>query len=222
MPGTHLVDSGYVVADVLVSAQTHHQIDVVGPPLSSSSRQQRDGHGYDLHACGIDWEAQQAQCPQGQRSVKWTPGRSQTGESVIRIRFDRATCRACPTRQACTSSPEAPRQLTVKPQVYHEALQAARQRQETPEFRAQYALRAGVESTLSQAGRRFDLRQSRSIGLARTHLQQVLTATAMNVVRVLAWLRGQLLGDKKRPGGRFARLAPDLLATEALAAAGVT
>ena len=222
LPGTHLVDSGYVVADVLVSAQTHHQIDVVGPPLSSSSRQQRDGHGYDLHAFGIDWEAQQAQCPQGQRSVKWTPGRSQTGESVIRIRFDRATCRACPTRQACTSSPEAPRQLTVKPQVYHEALQAARQRQETPEFRAQYALRAGVESTLSQAGRRFDLRQSRSIGLARTHLQQVLTATAMNVVRVIAWLRGQLLGDKKRPGGRFARLAPDLLATEALAAAGVT
>ena len=222
VPGTHLVDSGYVVADVLVSAQTHHQIDVVGPPLSSSSRQQRDGHGYDLHAFGIDWEAQQAQCPQGQRSVKWTPGRSQTGESVIRIRFDRATCRACPTRQACTSSPEAPRQLTVKPQVYHEALQAARQRQETPEFRAQYALRAGVESTLSQAVRRFDLRQSRYIGLARTHLQQVLTATAMNVVRVIAWLRGQLLGDKKRPGGRFARLAPDLLATEALAAAGVT
>jgi len=31
-----------------------------------------------------------------------------------------------------------------------------------------------VESTLSQAVRRFDLRQSRYIGLARTHLQQVL------------------------------------------------
>ena len=57
-----------------------------------------NGHGYDLHAFAIDWEAQQAQCPQGQRSVKWTLGRSQTGESVIRIRFDRATCRACPTR----------------------------------------------------------------------------------------------------------------------------
>ena len=113
-----------------------HQIDVVGPPLGSSSRQSRDGQGYDLHAFVIDWEAQQAQCPQGQRSVKWTPGQSQTGESVIRIRFDRATCRACPTRSACTSSPEAPRQLTVKPQAYHEALQAARQRQETPEFRS--------------------------------------------------------------------------------------
>jgi transposase len=218
LPGTHLVDSGYVVAEVLVSAQ-QQQIDVVGPPLRSSSRQQRDGQGYDLHAFVIDWKAQQAQCPQGQRSVKWTPGRSQTGESVIRIRFARATCRVCATRQACTSSPEAPRQLTVKPQAYHEALQAARQRQETPEFRAQYALRAGVESTLSQAVRRFALRQSRYIGLARTHLQQVLTATAMNVVRVIDWLRGKPLGDKKRPPGLFARLAPDPLAMGALAAA---
>jgi hypothetical protein len=219
LPGTHLVDSGYVVAEVLVSAQ-QQQIDVVGPPVGSSSRQQRDGQGYDLHAFAIDWEAQQAQCPQGQRSVKWTPGHSQTGESVIRIRFDRATCRACPTRQACTSSPEAPRQLTVKPQAYHEALQAARQRQETPEFRAQYALRAGVESSLSQGVRRFALRQSRYIGLVRTHLQQVLTATAMNVVRVIDWLRGKTLGEKKRPPGRFMRLAPAPLVRGALTSAG--
>jgi hypothetical protein len=49
-----------------------------------------------------------------------------------------------------------------------------------------YALRSGVESTLSQGVRRFDLRQSRYPGLARTHLQQLLTATAMNVVQVLA------------------------------------
>jgi transposase len=221
LPGTHLVDSGYVVAEVLVSAR-QQQIDVVGPPLSSSSRQQRDGQGYDLHAFAIDWEGQQAQCPQGHHSVKWTPGQSQTGEAVLRIRFDRATCRACPARSAGTTSPEAPRQLTVKPQVYHEALQVARQRQETPEFKALYALRAGVESTLSQAVRRFDLRQSRYIGLVRTHLQQVLTATAMNIVRVIAWLRGKPLGDKKRPAGHFARLAPDPFAVGALASAGVT
>ena len=97
--------------------------------------------------------------------------------------------------------PRGPRQLTVKPRVYHEALQTARQRQETPEFRAQYALRAGVESSLSQGVRRFALRQSRYIGLVRTHLQQVLTATAMNVVRVIDWLRGKPLGEKKRPAG---------------------
>jgi len=35
--------------------------------------------------------------------------------------------------------------------------------------------------------RRFDLRQSRYFGFARTHLQQLLTATAMHIVRVIAW-----------------------------------
>ena len=135
LPGTHLRDRGYVVADLLVSAQRQHQIDVVGPPLSSSGRQSREGHGYDLQAFVIDWDHRQASCPQGQRSVKWTSGQNQEGHPVIRICFDRATCRACPTRSACTSSPEAPRQITLKPRAHHEAIQAARQRQETPEFK---------------------------------------------------------------------------------------
>jgi transposase len=83
--------------------------------------------------------------------------------------FDTAACRACAVRSACTWATEAPRQLTVRPQEQHVAMQAARQRQETAEFTAPYALRAGVESTLSQGVRRFDLRRSRYIGLARTH-----------------------------------------------------
>jgi hypothetical protein len=32
LPGTHLLDSGYVDADLLVTAQTQHQVDVIGPP----------------------------------------------------------------------------------------------------------------------------------------------------------------------------------------------
>ena len=31
LPGTHCVDSGYVVADLLVSGPRTHHIDVVGP-----------------------------------------------------------------------------------------------------------------------------------------------------------------------------------------------
>jgi hypothetical protein len=107
----------------------------------------------------LDWEAQQTHYPQGYTSVNWRPGRDVSGDPVIRIRFDGATCRACPTRRACTSAQAASRQLTVRPQVHHEAVQAARQRQETPEFKARYALRAGVESRLSQGVRRFDLRR---------------------------------------------------------------
>ena len=216
LPGTHLLDSGYVDADLLVTAQTLHQIDVVGPPFGSYSRQRRAGEGYDLQAFVIDWDAQQARCPQGHTSVNWRPGCDVSGDPVIRIRFDGATCRACPTRQACTAAKGAPRQLTVRLQTHHEALQAARQRQETSAFTAQYALRAGVESSLSQGVRRFDLRRSRYLGWARTHLQQLLTATAMNVVRVIAWLRGEPLGEHRRKPGHFAQLAPYPLSRQAV------
>jgi transposase len=208
LPGTHLLDSGYVDADFLVTAQTQHQIDVVGPAFGSYSRQHQTGQGYDLQAFVLDWEAQQARCPQGHTSVNWRPGHDVSGDPVIRIRFDGPTCRACPARSACTTAKGAPRQLTVRPQAHHEAIQAARQRQETAEFKAQYTLRAGVESSLSQGVRCFELRRSRYLGLARTHLQQLLTATAMNVVRVIAWLRGEPLGERRRQPGHFARLSP--------------
>ena len=188
LPGTHLLDSGYVDADCLVTAQHQYQIDVIGPPLGSYSQQHQTGQGDDLQAFVLDGEAQQAHGPQGHASVHWRPGHDVSGDPVIRIRFDRATGRACPARRACTAAKDAPRQLTVRTQAHHEAIQAARQRQEAAEFNAQYALRAGVESRLSQGIRRVELRQSRYIGLARTPLQQLLNATAMNVVRVIAWL----------------------------------
>jgi transposase len=214
LPGTHLLDSGYVDADFLVTAQTQHQVDVVGPAFGSYSRQHQAGQGYDLQAFVLDWDAQQARCPQGHTSVHWRPGHDVSGDPVIRIRFDGPTCRACPARPACTTAKGAPRQLTVRPQAHHEAIQTARHRQETPAFKAQYALRAGVESSLSQGTRRFDLRHSRYIGLARTHLQQLLTATAMNVVRVIAWLRGEPLGERRRQPGHFALLAPHPLSRQ--------
>nr|WP_255416015.1 transposase [Deinococcus sp. RM] len=49
-----------------------------------------------------------------------------------------------------------------------------------------------------------ELRRSRYIGIEKTHLQHVLTALAVNVVRLVAWWDGE------RPGGtrvsRFAQL----------------
>jgi transposase len=190
LPGTHLLDGGYVDAELLVTAQTQHQIEVIDPTFGSYSRQRRAGQGYDLRAFVIEWAAQQARCPQGHTSVKWTPGHDMRGGPVVRIRFDTATCRACPARQACTLATDAPRQLTVRPQARHEALQVARQRQETAAFKAQYAQRAGVEGTHSQGVRRCGLRRARYIGLAKTHLQHLITAVALNVVRLGEWWLG--------------------------------
>jgi transposase len=56
--------------------------------------------------------------------------------------------------------------------------------------RLRQLVRAGVESTLSQAVRAFRIRRSRYIGLAKTGLQQICTAAAMNVARVVRWFDG--------------------------------
>jgi len=48
-------------------------------------------------------------------------------------------------------------------------------------------MRAGIASTLSQGVRAFDLRRSRYIGLAKTHLQHILIAVGINLKRVMAW-----------------------------------
>jgi len=75
--------------------------------------------------------------------------------------------------------------------------QAARRRQRTSTFRQTYALRAGIEATISQGVRAFDLRRSRYLGLPKTHLQHVSIAVAINLVRVVAWLNGDPLAPTR-------------------------
>ena len=55
--------------------------------------------------------------------------------------------------------------MTLRPRERHEALQAARRQQETAERKAEYAVRARVEGTLSQGVRGFGLRRCRYVGL---------------------------------------------------------
>ena len=56
--------------------------------------------------------------------------------------------------------------------------------------RQSYALRSGVEATISQAVRRLPLRQSRYRGMPKVQLQEVVTATALNCLRLYAYVNG--------------------------------
>lgn len=67
-----------------------------------------------------------------------------------------------------------------------------------------YALRAGVEGTISQGVRALGLRRARYRGLARVHLQHVATAAAMNIDRVTNFLAGRPVERTRR--SRFAAL----------------
>jgi transposase len=71
------------------------------------------------------------------------------------------------------------------------ALFAARQRESTETFKQTYRHRAGIEGTHSQGARTMGLRRSRYIGLRKTHLGHVAIATAVNVIQLMSWLRGE-------------------------------
>ena len=94
--------------------------------------------------------------------------------------------------------------LNVRPQASYQALLQARQRQHTEAFAQQYAARAGIEGALSQGIRSFGLRRCRYIGEPKARLQHLMTAVALNLVRLAAWEADIPLGHT-RPSP-FARL----------------
>lgn len=81
----------------------------------------------------------------------------------------------------------------------YDAAVSARQRQSTDAFKQSYAKRAGIEGTLSQGVRMGDLRRTRYIGLPKTQLLHLLIATALNVVRIAAWLAETPLAQTRIP-----------------------
>ena len=102
-------------------------------------------------------------------------------------RFGRNDCAACPKRSRCTRSKVEPRIITLQFREDFDALQSARRNQATEEFRKSYAARAGIEGTHAQAIRRCGVRRCRYVGLAKTRLQHVITAVALNLIRVAEW-----------------------------------
>jgi transposase len=206
LPEEHLVDTGYVDAEGLVRSETDYGVRVIGPAHPDPSWQARAGLGFDVAHFAVDWDRRAATCPRGQTSVKWSATHNTLGHEIINIRFPRTACLACADRGRCTTSAAGPREITVQPRAQHEALQTLRQHQTTPAFKAEYRARAGVEGTLEQGLRVSGLRRARYIGLAKTHLQHVLTATALNVRRLGAWWEGRPFAPTR--SAAFLALAP--------------
>jgi transposase len=192
LPDKHIADTGYVNSKLFVDSRQDYGIELIGPTRADNHWQAKEGTGFAAEHFRIDWEQRQAICPEGRVSHSWTPAVDRFKNAVIKIKFAAPDCQACPSRQKCTRSTPPRRTITIRPQAQHEALLTGRQREQTEEYAAEYARRAGVEGTIAQGVRSCDMRRSRYIGLAKTHLQHLIMAAAMNVVRILRWLMGDL------------------------------
>src|SRR5512139_1456528 len=186
-PSEHLVDAGYVDAELLVNSQTEQGIVLFGPTRHNPSWQSKVEGAYAIEQFEVDWAKKQVRCPQGQRSVSWSTPAEGTVNPRISVVFRQADCQACTARALCTRSPRGARQVKLLPPPQQEALNAARARFTSEEGRQRYRRRAGIEGTLSQGVRAFGLRRTRYRGLAKTHLQHLATAAAINLDRLFAW-----------------------------------
>ncbi len=194
LPGEHVLDGGYVDIENMVNSQKTHQVTLVGPMRQDYSWQARTQTGYDLSRFQVDWEAQRVTCPQGKASQDWFSRIDAAGKEEITVRFDKQECAACPVRNQCTRSAQGARSLHLQAQPYHDLLQQMRQDEANGSLTERYKIRAGIEGTISLAVRAHDLRFSRYLGLAKTRMQNIFTAIAINLSRLADWFPAQHQG----------------------------
>ena len=184
-PARQYMDCGYASPQLMADA-AGLGITLVTPLRAGTSRQARQNAGYDRSAFTIDYDARTVTCPQGATSHSWCPS-TLRGHDVIAVRFRVATCRPCPARQLCTTATRTGRQLTLPPRELHDLQAAARAGQAGKRWQDDYKRRAGIEATISQAVTVTACRRARYRGLAKTHLQHVYSAVALNLRRLDAY-----------------------------------
>ncbi|MEU7990831.1 transposase [Streptosporangium canum] len=206
VPGEHLVDAGYIDAGHILNAAADHGITLIGPLRSDTNVQKTSDQGFDNSRFSIDWDNKQVICPNGQSSVTWHPANSHRGTPVTRVRFAPRHCNPCPVKQHCTDSVNG-RSLTLRPRAEHEILIRNRAEQQESGWRQCYQQRCGIEGTMSQAVNRYEARRSRYRGTAKTALQHLLTATAINLARLDGWITGVPLAATRASPFMAIRLA---------------
>lgn len=204
LPDEHILDRGYSDSASIVTAIDKHDIEMIVPRRADSSWQQREGKGYGLSNFHIDWEAQQATCPQGKTSASWIVGYDVKQEPRCEIMFNASDCAPCQARLLCTKSKRKRRKLTLRPQKQFELLQTMQDAENTDDFKSRYAARAGIEGTISQAVVALNMRRTRYRGREKAHLQHVATAVAINLQRLWNWWSEKPLAQTQTP--RFVSL----------------
>jgi len=204
LPAIHLADTGFVDAELMLAAQTQYEIDLFGPSHLDQQWQSRNDPRFSGENFSIDWKQKKAICPAGKTSSSWTDATTETAKQVVKIKFSTKDCQVCPFRSDCTKSKLARRTLTILPEEQFEIRRVSREREKTREYKREYQRRSGIEGTISQAVRGFGMRHSRYIGAAKTHLHNLMTATAVNTVRLTNWLNEVPIAKTRQP--LFARI----------------
>lgn len=192
-------------AELLVQSRSEYGITLVGPTRPNNNWQGKVEGAYTVNDFVVDWEKQQVICPQGKVAPYWAERIDRHGKPFITVDFRTRDCHPCPARALCTRKKIGTRRVRLPSREQYEAVHQARTHHASEEGRLIYKRSAGIEGTFSQAVRAFDLRQTRYRSLAKTRLQHIATAAAVNLERLVAWF--QNLPRATTRTSRFAALA---------------
>jgi len=166
----------YPSGDNLAACATYpaHPVDLVGP-LGRGPDPRVDKAAFE-----IDLEQERITCPgdSRRRATRRMIGR---GRPILKFSFACSVCAACPLFETCVRSQTHGRTVTTHAQERY--LQAARQRQETAEFKELYRLRSRVERKIAELVGH-GLRQTRYRGQAKRQFQRLWTGAAVNLKRL--------------------------------------
>ena len=194
-PRAILCDGAYGTGDVRA------ELGELGIEVVAKLRPLTDPRHFGKDLFVIDLAADEGQgsvtCPAGVTTTDRRMARDGQHRPVPLFRFPRTVCAACALREQCLGGPagrvaqpvRSPPGRQVQLHFHEAVLQQARAAQRTPEHRRavrdRLRPRAKVERKIAEVLRRHGLRHGRYLGLAKTGLQAVLTATVVNVKRLL-------------------------------------
>ena len=126
LPDKHIVDTGYLDAELLVTTDEQYQVDLFGPTRINLRWHEKAGEGFAADDFTVDWQNHSVTCPEGKSSASWTPAIDGRDNEVIKIKFAAAECSVCPSLELCTRSQRKRRTVTLRPEAQYNALQRAR------------------------------------------------------------------------------------------------
>ena len=194
LPGEHLTDGGYTSLVHMERAGREHQVTLTGPLPGNRTRQHRDQPGlrprrlpHRLRPPGSHLPAGPGQQglarPLPHLLARRRPAHRRPLHQGV-ARFTKAQCQPCPARAACTTSGGGKRTVGFPPRELHELQIRNRADQQDPAWRKRYAVRSGIEGTVSELANGHGMRHCRYRGQPKAHLQHVLTAIAVNIERL--------------------------------------
>lgn len=201
LPAIHRIEKnvGVIVDRIIVDGaygSGKNRADCVERPgnpidLLSPMRQPNDPE-VDKSAFGIDDQAKTATCPKGQTVFAKSVKSDEQQRTALTFVFERTICEKCPLFTRCVRSKTTGRTVTTS--LYEDYLRAARQRQETDEFKELYRLRPRIEGKQAELVYH-GLRNTRYLGKPKRRLQRLWLAAAVNLKRIfkLAEIRDKYL-----------------------------